>query len=37
MVAGAEAALGHAACMVACGGATICAAVGMVAAMLVDD
>ena len=36
MVAGAEAALGHAACMVACGGAAIYAAVGMVAAMVVD-
>ena len=37
MVAGAEAALGRAACMVACGGAAIRAAVGQVEAMVVDD
>ena len=37
MVAGAEAALGHATCMVASGSAAIRAAVGMVASMVVDD
>ena len=36
MVAGAESALGHAACMVACGDAAIRATVGQVEAMVVD-